>query len=101
MTFADDGRRVLSASADGIRVWDWVRELTLVTIPLESPGAVEIDAAGAAPTFAYYAGSTAFVSSCDVCGSLEEVNTLARARTTRDLTAAERSSFGIPGSSPR
>ena len=101
VTFADDGRRVLSASADGIRVWDWVRELTLVTIPLESPGAVEIDAAGAAPTFAYYAGSTAFVSSCDVCGSLEEVNTLARARTTRDLTAAERSSFGIPGSSPR
>jgi hypothetical protein len=92
VTFTDDGRLV-SGGFDGVRISDWQRGVTLLTIP----GAIlHVDAAGRAPKVVFYGPDNIVrVDECDVCGSVEDVLRAADERTTRELTEAETADFHV------
>jgi WD40 repeat protein len=93
-----DDDRLVSAGADAVRVWDWQRGVTLLTLP-RPDGATQVAVTGDGPTIADYGIDTPVsVSNCDVCGSIDSVIALASQRTTRELTAAERRDFQVSGS---
>ncbi|MGE0025474.1 MAG: AAA family ATPase, partial [Thermoleophilia bacterium] len=92
VTFAGDDR-VVSAGADAVRVTDWRRGVTLLTIP-QPANAVTV--AGAAPEIAWYGTDNVIHEmTCDVCGSIADTQAAARERTTRDLTQAEKTDFHV------
>jgi WD40 repeat protein len=94
VAFADDDR-VVSGGDDGVRVTDWRRGVTLLTI---SHPANAVATSGEAPAIAYYgADNVVREIGCDVCGPIDSVEALARQRTTRDLTEAEQADFHVKG----
>jgi WD40 repeat protein len=85
--------RVVSGGSDAVRVTDWRRGVTLLTIPHPADW---VAAAGAAPAIAYYGGDGVIRAiECDVCGPIDDVEAAARERTTRDLTTAEQADFHV------
>ena len=94
VAFAADGDRLVSGGDGGLRVWDWRRGATLLSLP---GGAFQVDASGSGPRILRVARGPASgvvsVFDCDVCGSAAEVRALVSQRTTRDLTDQERADF--------
>jgi WD40 repeat protein len=93
--FSPDGQFVVTASWDGTaRVWE---EATgdLVAVFKGHAGPVLSAAIGQDGRHVVTAGrdGTARVFRCDVCGSLDELITLAEQRATRPLTADERATY--------
>jgi WD40 repeat protein len=94
VTFAGDDR-VVSGGSDAVIVTDWRRGVTLITIPQPANA---VAAAGAAPAIAWYGNDSVIHEiSCDVCGQIGEAQAVARERTTRDLTEAEKNDFHVEG----
>jgi hypothetical protein len=92
VAFADDARLV-SGGDDSVRITDWRRGVTLLTVPHR---AFQVDADGAAPDVVFYGmDNVVRVAGCDVCGPVESVQRLAEERTTRDLTETERVDFHV------
>ena len=78
---------------DGVRVTDWRRGVTLLTIPRPASA---MTTSGEAPAIAYYGPDNVVREiACDVCGPIADVEAMARERTTRDLTEAEQADFHI------
>jgi WD40 repeat protein len=93
--FSRDGRLALSSAADGVRVWDW-RAGTVLFRP-SLPGRVGYRAS-LSPDSSRLAVVTVDDSlrlyDCETCGSLDDVETLASERVTRQLTPDEEAAFG-------
>ena len=98
VAFAGDGDRLVSGGDGGLRVWDWRRGATLLSLP---GGAFQVDAYGPGPRILRVergaASGVVSVFDCDVCGSAAEVRALVSQRTTRDLTDQERADFLVGG----
>jgi WD40 repeat protein len=92
VAFAGDDRLV-SGGFDAVRVTDWRRGVTLLTIPHT---ALRVTATGDAPAIAYY-GTDNVVREleCDVCGAIDGVEAAAQEHTTRELTEAEQTDFHV------
>jgi WD40 repeat protein len=93
--FSPDGTRVASAGVDGtVRVWNAAGGDTLVVLYTHQDEArtASFSTDGTAVISTGKDG-TARISSCEVCGSLEDVRHLARTRANRALTAIERQRF--------
>jgi WD40 repeat protein/DNA-binding SARP family transcriptional activator len=93
--FRSDGNRIVSAGTDGtVRVWDPNNRHALVVLHHHRGKAlaVSFDPDGGRIVSAG-ADDAVWVSPCEVCGSLAEVLTLARARAARQLTPDERERF--------
>ena len=93
VTFAGDDR-IVSGGSDAVRVTDWRRGVTLLTIPHPADWVI---ATGDSPKIAYYSTSDGVIHemSCDVCGPIGDTEAAARERTTRDLTEAEKTDFHV------
>jgi WD40 repeat protein len=92
VAFAGDDR-VVSGGLDAVRVTDWRRGVTLLTVPRP---AQRVTTFGDAPRIAYYgADNVVRVIECDVCGPIDTVETAAQERTTRELTEAEQADFHV------
>jgi WD40 repeat protein len=92
VVFTDDGRLV-SGGYDAMRIWDWRRGVTLLSVP---GAAVQVDADGDAPRVAHYGlDNVVRVTACDVCGPIDSVLRLAQDRTTRELSDTERADFHV------
>jgi WD40 repeat protein len=86
-----DADRLVSGGTDGVRVTDWRRGVTLLTIPRDARA---VTTSGEAPAIAYYGDDNVIREiECDVCGPIGDVETMAEERTTRDLTEAEQADF--------
>ena len=98
VAFAGDGDRLVSGGDGGLRVWDWRRGATLLSLP---GGAFQVDAYGPGPRILRVergaVSGIVSVVDCDVCGSAAEVRALVSQRTTRDLTEQERADFLVGG----
>ena len=98
VAFTADGDRLVSGGDGGLRVWDWRRGATLLSLP---GGALQVDAYGPGPRILRVergaASGIVSVVDCDVCGSAPEVRELVAQRTTRDLTEQERADFLVGG----
>ena len=98
VAFTADGDRLVSGGDGGLRVWDWRRGATLLSMP---GGAFQVDAYGPGPRILRVergvAGGVVSIVDCDVCGSAAEVRALVSERTTRDLTEQERADFLVGG----
>ena len=98
VAFTADGDRLVSGGDGGLRVWDWRRGATLLSLP---GGAFQVDAFDPGPRILRVergvAGGVVSVVDCDVCGSAAEVRALVSERTTRDLTEQERADFLVGG----
>jgi WD40 repeat protein len=95
VAFRPDGRRLVSAGSDGtVRVWDPSRAEALVVLRHDRRDAVtaSFDPTGGRVLSSNIDGN-AWITPCDVCGSLAEVLALARARAARQLTADERERY--------
>jgi WD40 repeat protein len=92
VAFADD-ERLVSGGGDAVRVTDWRRGVTLLTIPRPANA---VATSGEEPAIAYY-GTDNVVREieCDVCGPIDDVEGLAEERTTRELTEAEQADFHV------
>ncbi len=92
VAFADDDRLV-SGGDDGVRVTDWRRGVTLLSIPRR---AATVTTSGEAPAIAYYGQDNVVREiECDVCGPIDDVEAAAEERTTRELTEAEQADFHV------
>ena len=85
--------RLVAGGEDGVRVMDWRRGVTLLTIPRPADA---VTATGEAPAIAWY-GPDDIVREieCDVCGPIDDVEAAAHERTTRELTEAEKADFHV------
>ena len=92
MAFADDDRLV-SGGVDGVRVTDWRRGVTLLTIPRTASAVTTSGRHRPSPS----TGTDNVVREieCDVCGPIDDVEAMAQQRTTRDLTEAEQADFHV------
>jgi hypothetical protein len=90
-----DADRLVSGGLDAVRVTNWRRGVTLLTIPHPAWG---VATSGTAPAIAYYDTADKVVREieCDVCGSMDAVEAATHERTTRDLTTAEQADFHVP-----
>jgi WD40 repeat protein len=96
LAFAEGGELV-TGSDRGLRIWDWRRGVILLTVPLEK-GVRFLAVTGAEPRVASYGfDDVVRLTTCDVCGSIDGVETLLPERTTRTLTAEERDDFQVDG----
>ena len=81
VAFAGNGDRVVSGGDGGLRVWDWRRGATLLSLP---GGAFQVDAHGPGPRILRVergaASGVVSVVDCDVCGSAAEVRALVAQR---------------------
>ena len=88
-----DEDRLVTGGTDGVRVIDWRRGVTLLTIPQP---ALAVTSTGEAPAIAWYGPDNVVREiECDVCGSIGDVEAEAQTRTTRDLTEAEMADFHV------
>ena len=94
VAFTTDGDRLVSGGDGGLRVWDWRRGLTLLSLP---GVAGQVDAYGPGPRILRVARGAVSVVDCDVCGSIADVLALVSQRTTRDLTPQERADYQVGG----
>ena len=87
----------MAGGENGLRFWDWRRGVILLTVPRDD-GVSSVAATGTAPRVASYGSdSVVHLTTCDVCGPIDEVRDLADQRTTRELTAGERTDFKTDG----
>ncbi len=97
VAFSSDGATLVTGSDNGLRLWDWRRGVILLTVPRDS-GVAFVAATGTAPRVASYGSDNVVrITTCDVCGPIDGVRDLARQRTTRELTAGERTDFKTNG----
>jgi WD40 repeat protein len=88
-----DADRLVFGGTDGVRVTDWRRGVTLLTVPRD---ATAVTTSGDAPAIAYYGDDNVVREiECDVCGPIDDVETMAQERQTRDLTEAEQADFHV------
>jgi WD40 repeat protein len=92
LAFSPDGHQVIGGDQSGeVRVWDVASGQTLATMRDVSS---EIRSVAMSPTghtllvLAYY--GPARLTSCDVCGTVDDLLAVAEARGTRELTPEER-----------
>ena len=98
VAFTADGARLVSGGLDGLRVWDWRRDVTLLSLDA-AQGAIQVSPFGSDPRIVHYGfDHVPAVTDCDVCGSVASVEALMSRRTTRGLTPQERSDFRVSGS---
>jgi WD40 repeat protein len=96
--FGSDGSRIVSTADDGTRVWDAVTGAPILEIPSPDREAYRAALSGDGTKIALQTfDGRILLLSCEVCGSIDSVRTLAARRTTRDLTDAERQAFSIGG----
>jgi WD40 repeat protein len=92
-----EGSELVTGGERGLRIWDWRRAVILLTVP-RAQGAVALAVTGPEPTVASYGyDNVVHVTTCDVCGSISDVKGLLARRTTRPLTAGERTDFQVGG----
>jgi WD40 repeat protein len=91
ISFSRDGRLLAAAATDQTEVWDWRRQFVLALWDDEGVLQAQFDESGRRVLTVGQFGMTLWT--CDVCGSLDEVLDLAGARTTRELSDAERREF--------
>ena len=97
LAFSDDGADIATGSDSGLRIWDWRRGVILLTTP-RADGIRDLTATGAAPRVASYGfDDVVRVTTCDVCGPIDQVQALVSQRTTRALTDEERTDFQVDG----
>jgi WD40 repeat protein len=95
VSFSPNGKWLLTASSDGsVRVWDPITARTAIDLR-EHAGSVTAAGFGPDSKTLMSAGEDGLVliSRCDVCGSLDDLLTLAARLSTRSLTAAEREEY--------
>ncbi len=91
-----NGTRVVSASNDGVRVWDADTGAALLEIPSTSRDAYGGVLSPDGTTLVLQTlGAELQTYSCNTCGTTESVLDLAAGRATRELTEAEGAEFGI------
>ena len=97
VAFCGDGETLAVGGERGLRIWDWRRGVILLTVA--RPDAVNFLAAtGTEPRVASYGfDNVVHLTTCDVCGPIDEVLALVPERTTRSLTAEERTDFKTDG----
>ena len=97
VAFSSDGATLVTGGDKGLRLWDWRRGVILLTVPRDG-GVSFVAATGTAPRVASYGSdNVVHITTCDVCGPIDGVRDLARQRTTRELTAGERTDFKTNG----
>jgi WD40 repeat protein len=97
LAFAPSGAMLVSGGEDGtVRVWDVAesREATEFRVPGGDVTDVAVDRTGRRIAGVSDGGDGA-VFDCEVCGPPEELVAMADRRTTRELTAEERTTFGV------
>jgi WD40 repeat protein len=95
--FVGDGGRLVTAGADGtVRVWDVGTSSLLRTLSLYTRQAVSVDADADATVVVSASEDEGLVrlSTCEVCGPLDEVLAMARSRVIRPPTPEEERRFG-------
>jgi WD40 repeat protein len=97
VAFSEDGAELAAGSDQGLRIWDWRRGVILLTVP-RGNGVRSLAATGSEPRIASYGfDDVVQVTTCDVCGPIDEVLALVPTRTTRALTDEERTDFKTGG----
>ena len=97
VVFSRDGSRLASASDDGVRVWDVEGGFAALTIPSEASDTYRADLSPDASRVAVQTyGAHIKVFACTTCGPAPHVLALADRRVTRELSPAERDTFGLP-----
>jgi WD40 repeat protein len=96
--FSGDGDELVTGTdRTGLRIWDWRRGVVLLTVRRPN-GVAFLAATGSEPRVASYGfDNLVHFTVCDVCGPIDEVRALSEQRTTRALTAEERSDFKTDG----
>jgi WD40 repeat protein len=92
--FTNDGNRVLSTSSDGtLRLWDARGGEALAVLESGGDPLYEVSLSSNGTLATYAKSGVVRVFKCEVCGSLEELQALARSRAPQPLTAEERQRF--------
>jgi WD40 repeat protein/DNA-binding SARP family transcriptional activator len=92
--FVSNGARVLSASSDGtLRLWDSGRGDALAVLQSGKSPVFDVAASRDGRIATADEAGVVRVFGCEVCGTLDQVRTLARARAARSLTPQERQRF--------
>jgi len=90
--FVRDGTQVVSAGQDGtVRTWDVASSRVLLTQTLHSAAVSSLDVSRDGRTVVSVSEATQVLrmSTCDICGPLDQVVALARSRPVRTLTPDE------------
>ena len=97
VAFSSDGAELATGGDRGLRIWDWRRGVVLLTAR-RADGVRFLATSGDAPTVAAYGyDEVVRVTTCDVCGPIDEVLGLVPERTTRALSDEERADFKTDG----
>jgi WD40 repeat protein len=92
--FTPGGRRILSSSNDGtVRLWDTAGGDALAVLQSGTRELHDVTLSGDGRIATLDEDDVVRVFRCEVCGSLDELRTLARTRVTRPLTPEERQRF--------
>jgi WD40 repeat protein len=93
VTFSQDGRLLAAGATNETRIWDWRRAIAFDR--WSTPGVQQVMLDPTA-THVLTVGQTGVrYLTCDVCGSVDEVQALAEERVTRELSDEERREFGL------
>ena len=94
VVFSADGTKVLSSSDDGtLRLWDARRGVPLAVLRSNEGQLFDVALASDGKIATLGKGEVVHVFGCEVCGSLDQVRTLALSHAPRPLTADERREF--------
>jgi WD40 repeat protein/energy-coupling factor transporter ATP-binding protein EcfA2 len=94
--FSPDEKRIISSSDDGVRIWDATTGAQLLQIasPDRQAYRAVLSPDGARIALQTFDARIQLLS-CEVCGSPQSVEDLARQRVTRELTPPERATYGL------